>query len=439
MTSFPRVGPAKVGSKSTKVTAAPVRKSDPAPTIAGPVAKLKAIRDWACARVVGRKAEIELLILAVASRSNVLLLGVPGTAKTMMVDLVSRSFCAGPNDFFDVLMTKFTTPSEVFGPTDVVGLRDKGVMRIATDGFLPTCKVGFLDEIFKSSSAILNALLRISNERRFRNGSNWTNCPVRFIVGASNEFPEDPATLAAFYDRFPLKMMVDSLEDAVFGDMIRVVSARTSTGNPPVVMTDADFAELDALVDAVVFPEHLCGALTELRGVLREKGIRPSDRRWAQCVRIMRASAVLRSRTTATREDLGAIVSVLWSTKEEIGQAKTEVTNMMHPIDRVLREVTDAAWAERKEILNAYDSANSLANASLAATKALSKIKDQEAMLQVVEERMIETDEDREKLAMAQGAILRVREAIEAVCLSKPDSIQKVRELDDIGPALDAS
>jgi len=40
-----------------------------------------------------------------------------------------------------------------------------------TEGFLPTAHVAFLDEIFKSNSAILNALLTVLNERQFHQGT----------------------------------------------------------------------------------------------------------------------------------------------------------------------------------------------------------------------------------------------------------------------------
>lgn len=417
--------PARILPPTQKGKSAPA-----APTLTGPLAKLAAIRDWANARVVGRSKEINLLTLALASKSNVLLLGVPGTAKTMMVDLMSRAFCPSPDDFFDVLMTKFTKPAEVFGPTDVVALKDESKLRIASEGFLPHAKVGFLDEVFKASSAILNALLRIANERRFRNGHEWVDCPCRMIVGASNEFPEDPTTLAAFYDRFPLKMMVDSLDDTSFGDMLRLVRGQVSTGKPPITLTDADFVELDRLVAAVKIPDGLIEVLGELRGVLRAKGIRPSDRRWAQCVRIIRASAALAGRATAERADLQAIEPVMWSTQEEIGQVRAEIVNFLNPIEKVLREAIDGAWSGRRLILDAAGPNNDAGAAAIAATKAIATIRNQEGLLQVVESKMVETDSDREQLALARSAIEVLKDAVDAVCLSKPDALAKIRQID---------
>lgn len=399
-----------------------------APPITGPVGKILALRRWAATKVVGRSAEFDLVTLALAARVNVLLLGVPGTAKTMLVETLSSGFCPNREDFFDILMTKFTKPAEVFGPTDVVALRDESVLQVSTKGFLPEARVGFLDEIFKASSAILNALLRIANERTFRNGSEWVSCPTRMLVGASNEMPEDPALLAAFYDRFPLKSIVTSLEDQPFSEMIRLVSSGASGGSCPVSLTEEDFTALDRIVTAVAVPPSIVDSLTALRGVLRAKGIRPSDRRWAQAVRILKASAAIAGRATVARADLRSIESVLWSTQEEIGQVKAEVANFLNPIDKVLRETVDSCFAGRKEILDAAGATNDTSAAAMAATKALGQIKQRQVQFDLVEEKMVETQEDREKFTLAKASVAALQEIVSAVCLGKANSLAELRE-----------
>lgn len=418
----------RIAAPTKKIVPGSAKKAAPAaPAPAGPVAKILELRRWAGSRVVGRSAEFDLVTLALAARVNVLLLGVPGTAKTMLVQTMSRGFCENPSDFFDILMTKFSKPAEVFGPTDVVALRDDSTLRVATDGYLPKARVGFLDEIFKASSAILNALLRIANERTFRNGTEWEETPTRMLVGASNEMPEDPALLAAFYDRFPLKSIVNPLEDGPFADMVRLVASPTPGGKPP-VMTEADFAELDRIVDAVSVPPAIVDALTQLRGVLRAKGVRPSDRRWAQSVRILKASAAIAGRREVIRRDLRSIESVLWSAQEEIGSVKAEIDQLMNPIDRVLREAIDRVFAARKSVLDATGSDATVAAATAAASQALGAIRQQEAVFSTIEETMIETQEDREKFELAKSACGSLRELIADVCKGKSSSLAALRE-----------
>ena len=416
-------------SAPKKITPGAAKKAAPAaPAVSGPVAKILELRRWAGSRVVGRSAEFDLVTLALAARVNVLLLGVPGTAKTMLVSTIASGFCPTPADFFDILMTKFTKPAEVFGPTDVVALRDDSTLRTATEGYLPEARVGFLDEIFKASSAILNALLRIANERTFRNGSEWVKCPTRMLVGASNEMPEDPALLAAFYDRFPLKSIVHALEDGPFADMVRLVSSPTPAGKVPVTLTEQDFAELDRIVDAVAVPPSIVDALTQLRGTLRARGIRPSDRRWAQAVRILKASAAIAGRKEVCRADLPSIESVLWSAQEEIGQVKSEIDQLKSPIDRVLRDVIDRVFGARKNVLDAAGPDGSLVSATSAATQALGVIRQQEALFTTIEESMLETQEDREKFEIAKGACESLREMISEVCKGKAGSLASLRE-----------
>lgn len=426
MTKAPQMirmtAPAKITPGAKKAPAAP------APTVSGPVAKLLELRRWAGTRVVGRSAEIDLVTLALAARVNVLLLGVPGTAKTMLVDTLSSGFCTGPSDFFDVLMTKFTKPAEVFGPTDVVALRDDATLRTATAGFLPEARVGFLDEIFKASSAILNALLRLANERTFRNGAEWIKCPTRMLVGASNEMPEDPTLLAAFYDRFPLKAIVNPLEDQAFIDMVKLVSRAAPKTSAPVSLTEKDFDELDRIVDAVEIPVSIVDALATLRGVLRAKGIRPSDRRWAQSVRILKASAALAGRASVARKDLRSIESVLWSTPEEAGSVKAEIDGQMNPIDRILRESADRIFGCRRAILDAAGTAGDAVAATSAATAALAAIKVQEAHFDVIEENMIETQEDREKFQIVRDACGTLRDLISEVCKGRSGALANLRE-----------
>lgn len=419
--------PTKITTKTApKTTAKPGAPTTP--TVGGPIGKIITLRRWAATRVVGRSAEIDLVTLALVARVNVLLLGVPGTAKTMLVSTLSSSFTKGSDDFFDVLMTKFTKPAEVFGPTDVVALRDESTLRVATAGFLPVAKVGFLDEIFKASSAILNSLLRIANERTFRNGSEWERCPTRMLVGASNEMPEDATLLAAFYDRFPLKSIVNPLEDSAFGDMVRLVAGGAAPTGCPVSFTDEDFEQIDRQVDAVVLPNRIVEALTQLRCVLRAKGITPSDRRWAQSIRILKASAAISGRSDVSRSDLTRIESVLWSAKEEIGTVKTSVADFLSPIDRVLRENSERAFAARKEVLDAAGHTNDAAAAAVAATRALSSIRGAEALLDKIEETIVETDEDREKIVLARESIANLGAVVAAVCTGTPDAIAKLRE-----------
>src|SRR5262245_61398145 len=111
---------------------------------------------------------------------------------------------------FSILLNRFTTPEEVLGPISVAGLK-ADIYRRVTSGKLPEADLCFLDEVFKASSAILNVLLKILNERTYEVGDGTTvKVPLKLCIAASNEWPtpETGKELAALFDRFVLRKTV---------------------------------------------------------------------------------------------------------------------------------------------------------------------------------------------------------------------------------------
>ena len=111
--------------------------------------------------LVEKQDLIDLLIIGAIAQEPVLLVGPPGTAKSDLVLKLVEGLGLGGDDYFEYMLTRFTEPSEILGPLDLAGMKDGRYVR-RTEGKLPTARVAFLDEIFKSSSAILNVLLTLS-------------------------------------------------------------------------------------------------------------------------------------------------------------------------------------------------------------------------------------------------------------------------------------
>src|SRR3954465_3078442 len=165
---------------------------------------------------LGKDEVIRLLMIAVVAGEHCVLLGPPGTAKSALIRSLAELLQAR---YFEYLLTRFTEPNEIFGPVDIAAFRE-GVYRRNTAGMLPEAEIVFLDEGFKSNSAILNALLPLLNERKYTSGGQVIKCPLISVFAASNEVPGDE-TLNAIFDRFLLRVHSDNLDAYHFTDLLQ--------------------------------------------------------------------------------------------------------------------------------------------------------------------------------------------------------------------------
>src|ERR1044072_8655044 len=200
-----------------------------------------------------------------------LIIGPPGTAKSMLADEICRRI-EGAN-YFQWLLTRFTTPEEIFGAVSLKALEQDDYRRV-TSRKLPEAHIAFLDEIFKANSSILNAILTLINERVFHNGKEVTAVPLLTLFGASTELPEEEE-LTALYDRFLVRFVVNYItEDFRFLRMLESQSQATRTA-----LTLSELRELQEYVRNVVIPSHIYRSIADIRRELNKKSIQASDRR----------------------------------------------------------------------------------------------------------------------------------------------------------------
>src|SRR5947208_11224210 len=158
---------------------------------------------------------VRMLLVTLVAGEHMLIVGPPGTAKSARVRHLARLVDAR---YFEYLLTRFSEPNEIFGPVDIKAFREGSYVR-RVEAMLPDAEIVFLDEIFKSNSAILNSLLSILNERRFFTGSATLKVPLCSLYGATNEVPNDDA-LSAVFDRFLVRALSENLDSFHFHGLV---------------------------------------------------------------------------------------------------------------------------------------------------------------------------------------------------------------------------
>ena len=301
-----------------------------------------------------KETEISLSLLAALAGESIILLGPPGVAKSMVARQLKTAFKDARS--FEYLMSRFSTPDEIFGPVSIQKLKTSDTYERAVEGYLPTADVVFLDEIWKAGPAIQNTLLTVINEKIFRNGNREMHLPLKLLVAASNELPAKGEGLEALWDRFviriesrPIKLEknframlleapTDFLGPTDFTDSTDSSGSMgkcgftdsadfsDSTDFSDLKITAEEYAEWVEKICKIGVKEEVLDAISAIRKSLRavnvdeaaeRRNIYVSDRRWKNIVRLLRTSAFMQDREEVDICDLLPIYHCLWQEPEE--------------------------------------------------------------------------------------------------------------------------
>ena len=282
-----------------------------------------------------KETEISLSLLAALAGESIILLGPPGVAKSMVARQLKTAFREAQS--FEYLMSRFSTPDEIFGPVSIQKLKTSDTYERAVEGYLPTADVVFLDEIWKAGPAIQNTLLTVINEKIFRNGNREMHLPLKLLVAASNELPAKGEGLEALWDRFVIRIESRPIKlEKNFRAMLLEVkseergvkkqsSAAEGKANSNAI-TAEEYAEWTECIDKIGVKIEVLDAISAIRKSLRavnvdeaaeRRNIYVSDRRWKNIVRLLRTSAFMQDREEVDICDLLPIYHCLWQEPEE--------------------------------------------------------------------------------------------------------------------------
>ncbi len=266
-----------------------------------------------------RDEVISVAFLSALADQNIFLFGPPGTAKSLISRRLAKVF--QNENYFEYLMQKFSTPEEVFGPISLTELKKDNYVR-KTDGYLPNAEFAFLDEIWKSSPAILNTLLTIINEKKFRNGSEVKNVPLKVLISASNETPPGGQGLEALYDRFLTRLYVPPMENKQnFESLLQASSTSSEIDiSEDLIIKNTEWEEWKKKIETVKLSKETLNIIHDIRLQFEAKGkdldIYVSDRRWQKASMLLKAAAFFCDRNETNLVDALLLRYCLWTTNE---------------------------------------------------------------------------------------------------------------------------
>ncbi len=310
--------------------------------------------------VYEKDAELALSLLAALAGESVILLGPPGVAKSMVARRLKEAFAHARS--FEYLMSRFSTPDEIFGPVSIQRLKEHDEYQRCVDGYLPSADVVFLDEIWKAGPAIQNTLLTVINEKTYLNGNQQLRLPLKLLIGASNELPVQGEGLEALWDRFLIRLVSQPIAEEE--NFYRMVQQHTHT-QPSMTVTpkaegltinDEEYQQWQQQIDEVAVPRPVLLAITDIRQALHDvviegqdvhRDIYVSDRRWKKIVHLFRASAFVHDRGEVSLPDLQLAIHCLWNEPDELQSvgkivAESIFSPFLQRMDVLQRQVSQA-------------------------------------------------------------------------------------------------
>lgn len=282
-------------------------------------AKIEKLLEQLNKGLIGKEKVIKLGLLSALAGENLILVGPPGTAKSEIARRITKIF--EEESYFEYLLTKFTTPEEIFGPLSIKKLQEDKFER-NVDGYSPTSKIVFLDEIFKANSSILNTLLTMVNEKVFHNGVKREKVALVSLIGASNELPFGNDELTALYDRFLIREIVNYVNDDEIESLLSIENIEFEI-DKEIKISESELKEIKKNSQKVEMSNNVKKSIIEIRNEYNKMFIDNkyeiiSDRKLVKIVKLLKVSAYVNGRDYVDFSDLILLTNCLWNDVENV-------------------------------------------------------------------------------------------------------------------------
>jgi MoxR-like ATPase len=315
---------------------------------------------------VERTEETHGLITAVLTNLNILFLGPPGVAKSLLASRFIKHIKGGT--YFHRLLTAYSTPEELFGPFSMNELKNDKYVRVTTS-MLPESNLAVIDEVFKANAGILNSLLELMNEREFSNGFERIKVPLLTVIGASNEIPENDEGLGAMYDRFHLKYLTEPIkEPGNFMKMLEMPNVE-DLPEPETMITLKELEEAKKLVKLVAIPDNVIQKLTKLRHELTLGGYVVTDRTYKASIKVLKAEAWIKGRDIIEEDDMDVLRHMFWADPTKARGVYLKILEMVNPEKNLILEKYEECMRLTKEVFAEKDPKVQMENGIEAASK----------------------------------------------------------------------